>query len=510
MSRLAIILCLIPRVISGSYTTVQHETYSEHISRQSRSNLPTQDDYVYRQFGKPGVRTAIEQPTVDPYIVNDHFGAISFGQGASDSQTPYQDLISPYTTPSTFRSKLDYALSKSVSDAGYESSKSRASSMLDKLKSMMHYHPPPEIANSMVGYDGTNDYHMDDDDVRSSRSLYDNWPYFYHSPYEYEHNKDISDTEKAKDKRYVEDRAGVIIPVNEIIENDYPQTYERTAKYTTRDVTDNPIKGNGPFFSFVLNDYFDRNGDEDPVIFKGLDFGNDFDHDTYVPITDENRVSRRIESNYFTTVSPVTVYRDHGYKRTSDLESAKDRNRKREHTFDKSENGAKKNSEHNTGYENHSNRYNGMKDFLDNFANKFGSENFQKKMNIIKATNEDKGENKKGFRRVYHKDEYQEDNEFYDNKNSSSKGLEKGGYDKHVGGSEAYLRSQAAAAVGNESQAASNAGNTSDAKFENSHNGHDKVNTVENKLDRYRHVAKEAAKKNSADYVDTYRDLYGK
>ncbi|KAJ8709340.1 hypothetical protein PYW07_009166 [Mythimna separata] len=513
MSRLAIILCLIPRVISGIYTTVRHETYSEHISRQSRSNLPTlRDGYVYRQFDKPGVHSAVGQPTVDPYVVNNQFEPKSFRKVRHDSPIGYEHLTLPYATPSTLKSEVDYAIAKSAADARYESSKSSSDTMLDKLKSLMHYRPPQDMDSdrNVVGYDGISDYRsMDDDDVRSSSRNYDNWPYFYHSPYEYEHNKDIFDTQKAKDKRYVADGFDHIIPVNEVIEDDHPQGYDRRAKHL-REGSDNPITGDEPFFSFVLNDYYEKSGDDDPVIFKGLDFVNDFDHDTSLPEPDDNRISRRLGNNYYSTIRPATVHHA-AYKNLAELESSTIKNSKGDRTFDKHENGAKKNAELKTGFENHANRYNGFKDFLDNFSNKFGSEDLTKNINYIRSMNQDKGENNKGFRRVYHKDEYQEDKEFYNNNNSSAKGLEKGGFNAHLGGSEAYLRSQAAAALGNESQAASNAGSTSDAKFDNSHRGHDRYNMLDNKLHKYRNVAKAAAQSNNADYVDSdYKDHYHK
>lgn len=509
MSRLAIILCFIPRVIFGTYTTVRHETYSEHISRQSRSNLPTlRDGYVYRQFDKPGVPSAVGQLTVDPYAVNNQFESRSFRK-VRDEPVAYEDLVIPFATPSSLRSEVDYALAKSAANSKYEASKSASGTMLDKLRSLMHYRPPHDMVseNNLVGYDGPSDYRsMDDDDIRTSSRNYDNWPYFYHSPYEYELNKDIFDTQKAKDKRYVADRPENIIPVNEIIENDFPQGYDKTPKHPRDPVDNNPMIGDEPFFSFVLNDYYEKTGDDDSVVFRGLDFRNDFDHEAYLPESHDNRKSLRLGSNYYSTVRPATVNHD-AYNKLAGLESSTNRNSNRERVFDKRENDATKNAKHETAFENQANRYNGFKDFFDNFANKFESQDIKKNINYIHEINQDKGENKKGFRRVYHKDEYGEDKEFFDNNKISTKGLEKGGFNAHFGGSEAYLRSQAAAAVGNQSQAASNAGNTSDAKFENSHKGHDRLNTSENKLHRYITVAKEAAQSNNADYENNdYRD----
>uniref|UniRef100_A0A2A4K4I6 Uncharacterized protein n=1 Tax=Heliothis virescens TaxID=7102 RepID=A0A2A4K4I6_HELVI len=499
MRRLTIILCFISRVIYGTYT-VQHHSYSEHISRKSRSNMPNvPQSYIYRHFPKSGEFSGSTQRDIMPYVPQESKPVEKLRHKAPPI---YEAVITPYATPSSLKSDIDYEIAKSASNARYESSKMISNNALDKLKSVMHYHPipPNEIT---AGYDGSSEYHVDDDDVRtSSRSLYDNWPYFYHSPYEYEHNKDIFDAEKAKDKRYVSDEVKSIIPVHEVIENDGPG--DKDINYY--DIKDNPITGDQPFFSFVLNDYFEKSGyDEDPLTFKGLEWGKDFDREILVPEIDNDRNRRLENSNYYSTISPLATTTQDIYSRYMNTESAANEGRRRQHEFNKRENGAKKYSDHNTEYDNKLNQYNGFKDFLDTFANKFGSEEHKKDSNIIHKVNRDKGENRKGFHRVYHKDEYQEDKEFFDNNNSSTRGEEKGSANTHVGGSEAYLRSQAAAAVGNQSNNASNSGKTRDKKFEKTHTGHDKSNTLENSFNTFIDVARQAALSNEADYADHYR-----
>ncbi|XP_022815801.1 uncharacterized protein LOC111349070 [Spodoptera litura] len=505
MVRLAIIVCLVSRVIYGEHT-VQRDTYSEHVYRKLRPNMPTlHGEYTYKLYDKPRTYSAIGLPPYDPRIVKAQYDTRTLEKMRNESPTVYEDFIPPQTTPSTIQHKIDYEIAKATADSKYSASKQLSDDTLEKLKSIMQYHPPTEISRDTVTDYSSSEYSMDDDDVRSSsRSLYDNWPYFYQNPYEYEPPKDVRNSEKAKDKRYVMDGFDSIIPVQEIIENDIPpQTYELTPRYYHQ-VTDNPIVGDEPFFSFILNDYFEKNNVEDPVIFKGLDFGRDFDHDTYLPDVEEARRSRRIDNSYFTTVSPVPSHYDLS-NTVSLAESVTEQNHNRNHEFDTRKNGVTTNDQNKAAFANQATEYNGFKDFLDSFAQKFGSENHKRNSNYIHETNKDKGENKKGFRRIYHKDEYMEDKEFYDNNNSSTRGVDKASSNAHVGGSEAYLRSQAAAATGNRSHTASNAGKANNATFNNSYNGHDISNTSDSKFDKYIDVAKQAAQSNDADYADHYR-----
>ncbi|CAH0678081.1 unnamed protein product [Spodoptera exigua] len=506
MVRLAIIVCLVSRVICGEHT-VQRGTYSEHVYRKLRPNMPTLQGGVnaYRQFDKPRTYSAVGLPPYDPLMVKAQYDTRTLEKMRNEAPIVYEDFIAPYTTPSIIKQKIDYEIAKSVADAKYEDSKSSDDDTLEKLKSIMHYSPPTEMTKDIMPDYASSEYSMDDDDVRSSsRSLYDNWPYFYHSPYEYETNGDALNTEKAKDKRYVMDGFDSIIPVQEIIENDVPpQPYEPPRKYY-HEVTDNPIVADEPFFSFILNDYYEKNNAEDPVIFKGLDIGRDFDHETYFPEVEEARRSRRIDNSYYTTISPVTSHYD-AHNKVSQAESVTEQHNRRNHEFDTRKNGVTRGDHNNSEYANKATEYNGFKDFLDNFAQKFGSEDHKRNSNYIHETNKDKGENRKGFRRVYHKDEYMEDKEFYDNNNSSTRGVDKASSNAHIGGSEAYLRSQAAAAVGNRSHAASNAGKANNATFNNHYSGHDRSNTSDNKFNKYIDVAKQTAQSNDADYADHYR-----
>lgn len=506
MVRLAIIVCLVSRVIYGEHT-VQRDTYSEHVYRKLRPNMPTlHGKYTYKQYDKPRTYSAIGLPPYDPHVVQAQYDTRTLEKMRHQAPTVYEEFIAPHTTPSTIKHRIDYEIARATADAKYQASKYAADDddTLEKLKSIMQYHPPADAPRDTMSDYASSEYSMDDDDVRSSsRSLYDNWPYFYHSPYEYETNKNAHNSEKAKDKRYVMDGFDSIIPVQELIENDLPPPqYELTPNHY-HETTDNPIVGDEPFFSFILNDYFEKNNAEDPVIFKGLDFGRDFDHDTYLPDVEEARRSRRIDNSYFTTNRPTTHY--DVPSKVSLAESVTEQTHKRNLEFDTRKNAVTSDDKHNSEYANQATEYNGFKDFLDTFAQKFGSEDHKRNSNYIHETNKDKGENKKGFRRIYHKDEYMEDNEFYDNNNSSTRGVDKASSNAHVGGSEAYLRSQAAAATGNRTHAASNAGKANNATFNSSYNGHDRSNTLDNKFNKYIDVAKQAAQSNDEDYADHYR-----
>lgn len=419
-----------------------------------------------------------------------------------------EDSIYPHTTPFIVKRHGDYDLERALSDARYDSSRARSSGMLEKLKSLEHYRPPSDVINEVLSmYDSGNDYHMDEDDVRtSSRSLYDNWPYFYHSPYEYEHNKDISDTEKAKDKRYAADTVKDVIPVHEHIENDGPHNYENTPSYIHD--RDNPMMGDEPFFSFVLNDYYERNNDDDPLIFKGIHWGKDFDQDTYIPGSEDVKRNRRLEKDYYTTIRPISTYSAPTHSDASKYtlaDSATEKFANKIHEYDKFNTGQKRNSNYNSGFDNSANRYTGFKDFLDSFANKFGVEDHTRSNNYQHQTNQDKGESRKGFRRVYHKDEYQEDNEFFDRNNSSTRTDNRNDSKAHVKGAEGVLRSHAAAAVGNETSAANNSGNMNKTKFDDRQKGQETLTNLNSQFNKYIDVAKQAALSNNADYADHYK-----
>ncbi|CAH0402405.1 unnamed protein product [Chilo suppressalis] len=505
--------------VNAEIRSLQHDAF---MSRKSRSSSPPihsgyyyskvddhpgtlamygndVSDYNLYSLTNSGSFPTNAQTKYDPIPLDINLGSNSIEAHAGETPPYYNaDKISSYN--------YDYEKSKSEADydAHYYPSKMKSDAMYEKLKSIMHY-KYPEAMGDINYYDFQNDYHIDDDDVRSSsRTSYDGWPYYYHSPYEYETKKMDADVEKAKDKRYV---AGVIkdhIPVHEQVD-DIPVDYSATPatnRFHRAMSTDNPIYGNKPFFSYVLNDYFDKNSDDDPLSFKGMEWGKEFDHGASPP---GQKRDRRLESHY----TPA----DAGYFKgntNNDLTSSKvavadsstEKGYDKKHEYDKHKKGDEQQEQHKSAYEKNGNNYNGFKNFVDSFANKFGGEEEKKDSQYSLSQSQDKGENRKGFRRVYHKDEYQEDNEFFDNRRNKAKAEEKGSSALHNGGSNAILQSQAAASLGNEANAFSNSGNNDKKKFDNHHKGHDNSKGYDSKFNKYIDVAKMAAKSNSADYVN--------
>ncbi|KAM3962070.1 uncharacterized protein ACR2FA_003751 [Aphomia sociella] len=438
---------------------------------------------------------------------------IDYEKAKSEAKIMRQRLSygEPHIGPTKYN--LDYEKSKAdtLYDSKYIPSKIKSDAMYERLKSIMHYNPSADNAIKEMGYTG-HDYHIDDNDVRtSSRSSYDSWPYYYHSPYEYEIMKIDSDIQKAKDKRYAMDASKEVIPVYENLEHDIPNQYGpplSTPRYYRELSTDNPMVGEEPFFSFVLNDYYDKNHDDDHLEFKGVDWGKDFDHERSFPdIDDYVKRNRRLESANQITKRPIYSQSNHIDDASSlkQGDSATEKGYTKKHQFDKKENGEKSNEQHKKAYEKADHNYKGFKDFVDTFTNKFGAEDHKKDSKYVIKKNQDKGENRKGFRRVYHKDEYQEDNEFFDNNNNSVHADERGSSSIHNGGSEALLQSHAAAAIGNEANASHNAGNTENKKFDNIHKGYGLQNGYNSDFNRYRDVAKKAAQSNNADYSDNFR-----
>ncbi|CAB3233262.1 unnamed protein product [Arctia plantaginis] len=576
MNRIVLTLCLFSRVIYGSNSEDHVDFHTA--TRQPRSPaVPSEDGYVFNQFSDSSGMYAMfasENTKHNPYTGLDLFEFKSSDKLGLD--TPhYSDISSlpdivhdsiPTHTVSPLTYDTNYEISKAKSDAKYAELANKytpldvkSDGMMQNLKSMMHYAPPEhDTKDSFSSYEIHTDYHNDDDDVRSSgRTMYDTyWPHIYHSPYEYEYKKGISDLEKAKDKRYV-DESLIVKPVYEHIDNDIPSIDTEQLHIETS--TDNPIGGNGPFFSFVLNDYFDRNKDEDPISFKGIDvdWGKEFDHESYRPSVEDvlnSQRERRLQNNYVTPLTQwLTTARPlYMHARPIDSENTgkggdtrspntmipftklhlpihgpldesspsiplsnnyltsvqglqKDEGMNKNHDSEKRNIGKNSYSNDKTGYNANEHKYEGFKDFLDSFANKFGSEDHKKDASYEKENNENKGQKKKGFHRIYHKDEFQEDNEFYDDSNNASKAKEKGKSKVHIGGSEAFLRSQALGSAQNAENSLRKSGNMGDGKFENDYKVHDGSNTKGNKFVKFIDVAKQAAKSNNADYLDTYR-----
>ncbi|XP_059051933.1 uncharacterized protein LOC131846613 [Achroia grisella] len=484
----------------SQYTSPITEHYAEPVTKFDIEYEKTKTDVM---IARPVTEPSIEETTkfdIDYEKIKSEAKMIS--QSASETNN---------IKPTKYDLDYEKAKADTMYDSKYIPEKIKSDAMYERLKSVMYYNPSGANSINEVGYD-MSDYHIDDNDVRtSSRSAYDSWPYYYHSPYEYEVMKMDSDIEKVKDKRYVVDVPKDIIPVYENADYDISNEYEppvSTPRYYREVSTDNPIVGNEPFFSFVLNDYFDKNRDDDHLDFKGLDWAKDFDHETSYPDIDEYvRKHRRLEDGKQVTRHPTYTQANHveNDARAEQGKSSTEKGYTKKHGFDKNNKGEHTNEQHKQGYENANNNYRGFKDFVDSFANKFGAEEHKKDGNYIINKNQDKGENRKGFRRVYHKDEYQEDNEFFDNNRNTVRADEKGSSSLHNGGTGGLLQSHAAAAIGNEASASQKAGNTENKKFENSHKGHDFRNGYDSNFNRYRDVAKKAAQSNSADYSDNFR-----
>lgn len=580
MNRIFLTLCLISRVISDINS--RHHVDFHTPTRLSRSPaVPSEDGYVFNQFSDSSGMYAMfasENTKHNPYTGLDPFefklsdklglDAPHYSDISSVPDIIFDRMPTHTVSPSTY--DTNYEISKAKSEAKYAEMTNKytpldgkSDGIIQNLKSMMHYDPPEhDTKDSFASYEIHTDYHNDDDDVRSSgRTMYDNyWPHIYHSPYEYEYKKGISDIEKAKDKRYV-DESLMVKPVYEHIDNDIPNT---DTEHHIGTSTDNPIGGNGPFFSFVLNDYFDRNKDEDPISFKGIDvdWGKEFDHESYRPSIEDvlnSKKERRLNNNYLTPATPLVIYPlvttirpQYMHARPIDSEnigkvgdtkppitlipftksllpihgsldesspsiphtnkyltsaqgSQEEEGMNHNHDSEKRNVGKNSYSNDKTGYNANVHKYEGFKDFLDSFANKFGSEDHKKAASYEKENNENKGQKKKGFHRIYHKDEFQEDNEFYDDSNNTSKAKEKGKSKVHIGGSEAILRSQALGSVQNAGNTIRKSGNMGDGNFEDVHKVHDGSNTKGNKFVKFIDVAKQAANSNNADYLDTYQ-----
>lgn len=498
-----------------SAVTIQRHIYSHQISRLARTEPPP--SLVGRSFnlgGNSGLYSAFVHAHTEPnnYVVKDPTESKTAEKLRTNTKTgvdlpSFPDMVTESYIPHTFTpTNYEYNFKKprNIEYSNKQTSSDVISGLsVDKLK-----YPSNAMNDVFYGYDG--DFHNDDEDVRTSgRNTYENYAsFFYHNPYdhsEYDH-KNV-DMDKAKDKRYA-DISEKVIPVHEHIEN---ETFFTPAYEASTIPNDNPIGGNGPFFSFVLNDYFDRNHDEDSLTFKGLgvDWGKDFDHESYRS-ADDTRRDRRLE-NYFTpanhwmsTVAPDSRFplgnpNNDEYVNSVDQSVTESTHNQNFGTV-KHKTGDRKFSNYrkNDGALEH--KYEGFKDFLDSFANKFGLAENKGDSNFIRETSNDKGEKKNGFHRIYHKDEFLEDKEFFDRSNSSKKAADKASSNFNFGGTEAILRSQALAAERNAANIDSNFRNSDENKYVKAYKGD--FNTLGNNFDKYIHVAKQAAKSNNADYID--------
>ncbi|XP_046972099.1 uncharacterized protein LOC124538892 [Vanessa cardui] len=477
MRRIFVLLCLITRACL-EMQTVQHF----YISRKTRSSLlPMQSGYVYTQVNNEPVQFS------------------TFYNKLSDrSRTETGDQVDSSL-------KLDEKKRKEKGSQLFDSSynnrtKGPPASRKDPHDSMFDRNEYQNVASSNIEstYDTDHDFHTDDEDIRTDSRNYYGWPYFYHNLYEYEPMKFNVEYEKAKDKRFISSEVDRIIPVYENSNEDIPES-EIYTSYNDMNVltTDNPNYGNQPFFSYVLNDYFDQTYNDDPLNFKGVPWAKEFDHKKpFQDIYDSSKRVRRLDDNNPGYHSDFSLGRDalqeslHGKSYASDYDSAV------------KENGKKNKHNYKGDYKKNDQNYGGFKDFADAFTNRFGSEDHNKVAKYSIKNNNDKGGKKKGFRKVYHKDEYQEHDEFYDDNNSSVNKEENGESKVRVGGSDAFLRSQAAAALENTENELNRAEDIASHNYDQQHTGKQRHRGNENNYNQFRDLVKNAAFSNNADYFN--------
>ncbi|XP_038207524.1 putative uncharacterized protein DDB_G0282133 [Zerene cesonia] len=491
-------------LLSGAYTQMKTYQHQIFMARKTRSNAPPmQTGYSYSRVNDgPGLIS----------VFNNNIGNESATQITNKSQ--HGDAAISNEEDKNNRTNKFIKTDNVTSERSLVNKET-------KIKTTSDHHvenhterleaKPTTLNEFIMNYNGNTDYRVDDDDLRKDSNMYDGWPYFHRSPYDYEYIKYDNESDKAKDKRFIYDIIDRVIPVKEVINNDIPPPYynpateskENEPEYPSNNNYDNPMYGNQPFFSSVLSDYFDSNYEEDPLTFKGLNWIKDFDNKrTYSDIDDSNKRVRRLQIDEPKHESPTNKYYiDYNSDENSavaDTGFNKYSNREDESLREKIKDDNKKRHRYN------GDSYRGFKDFVDSFANKFGSEGHNKDTNYKVNRTQDKGEKKKGFRRVYHKDEYQEDNEFYDNTNNKTSLTESGGSKYNIGGSEAILGSRAAAAINNEGNALTQIGNKdtqSDLKRNKDRyntNGHDF------NFHHYKDIARMAAIQNNADYFDPF------
>ncbi|CAH2054169.1 unnamed protein product, partial [Iphiclides podalirius] len=172
---------------------------------------------------------------------------------------------------------------------------------------------------------------------------YHTWQYVFQNPRIFRTVESISENDKAKDKRYTD-----VIPLQKQLPGASFNQYSYLSPIYKKD-SDNPVFGDQAFFSFILNDYFDRSIDDDPVLFKDQHWGKEFD------IEPTGKRIRRLETGDYSksiTAEPQAV--------NYDAKFAKENLYKR-----MNEAGAQK--------DNYSENSNGFKSLVETFAQKFGS-----------------------------------------------------------------------------------------------------------------------------------------
>ncbi|XP_045779429.1 uncharacterized protein LOC123876997 [Maniola jurtina] len=493
--RAIVLLCLLTRAAADAQAVQRYFA----ARRTSPGAAPVRAGYVYRQ-------TLNGPATIQTFhtLHSDTEGKGSAVENATDSEA---NKLKEKSTESSKEIKSNIMTSKGP----MMTSKNSISFSEHKLWPETDATGKLKLAASRV----LNSYifRADDEDIRTGfRNPFDIWPFPYQKLYE--PKKDL-DVEKVKDKRSAIPKLEKVIPVHEKVDETTDDRHSENKDNSTQDykhtnaaTTDKPIFGNQPFSSYAPNDYFDKTDEDDLITFKGHPWGKEFDQEMGLQnIDDYAKRVRRLEgnspkanSNREENKKKMITLTEHDASRESLNSKGRDSHREAESSEKRDD------SEHSYDgmHQYDGDHYRGFKDFADSFAHRFGSEDHNREANYAKKNNANKGEKKKGFRTIHHKDEYQEHHDFFDNTGNSENADEKGSSKVHIGGSEALLRSSAGAAAGSDVNKLRNAENIERNQYERNHEDKQRYNGIERELDHYRDVAKHTALSDDEDYVDRY------
>ncbi|CAG5053525.1 unnamed protein product [Parnassius apollo] len=302
--------------------------------------------------------------------------------------------------------------------------------------------------------------HLKELDLKlSSKKPNFDWPYFFDNPQKYEQFEDASEIEKAKDKRYSAD----FIPLHKNIPSSSSKVNRLPLQYPQD--ADNPVFGDQAFFSFILNDYFDRNIEDDPTLFKGLHWGKEFDSEFSTKGRDAKRI-RRLENNNLNDKSFDTSVNLETYGEQK--QNIGSYSKVKQHKYPET--------------------CKGFKDFVEKFAQKFGSRNNENNAKSFVSKGEGQN-NEKSQKYTNPKDEFQETGELLEelltNYNDGNVD-EKDTFSTTISDFEHFLNAHESPSTNKDTD--------------------DKIllgKYAASRLSRFRYVAKNAALVNNADYIDT-------
>ncbi|XP_061725946.1 uncharacterized protein LOC133531637 [Cydia pomonella] len=519
MYRTILFLLFVARVKTEP-KSFQHEYY---VSRQSRNNAaPMQTGYVmsrmdnkpptYQSFGNPSAsfgesvktHSDISTHTTPNSDFEDNYrkSLIKFTDMSIMRKDPFKfssvgnmaftatESIMPFTK-AWDKHSMNYEIAKAKSKFGLNPSmsiKAEGEYMKDRVTNLERYSATEPSEDVTPMYDYNREFHIDDDDVKTlSGHTLEWWPYFLHSPYEYESIKMDSQIEKAKEKRYAIASAERVIPVHEHHEEySHGYTQPHYDRSTITGVGETPIPTDNGYISYTIKD-FGSNYESDPL---ELSWGNAFD--TNDDIQNTGKRNRRLDEHSHDNNHNSGTKVD-ASNRAALGDSSTEKTYEKKHEFNKHESGDSKNHDHNTNRAVAENNESAYKDIVDQFANRYGGEDHKRHSSFALKRNSDNGEKRKGFRKVYHKDEYQEENEFFDNTKNSANAEDSGSSISHLGGSTAAVHSHAAAAAGNKANAFNDIENSKKNSFENNHKGHDVKKGLERDSNRYKDISQISA-----------------